>query len=474
MKSLVCFLSLFFLTVNARAQTHLTDSLQVALSKTSADTSRINLLLQLSRFHPGFTQRVAYANKGLSLARKINDKDGEARALAQLGGQYRVFGNYPLALHYTFSALRVREQANDTPGMARGYFTLGLVYEEMGDLKNALAHVQRAIQFNAPGNTHTAATANAGVGSIYYKLGQLDSALHYYQKSYEKFSADTDKFALSRPLTGLGDIQFKKGNNELAIGYYRTALQNCAVYADTNGYMTTYRSMTTLFQSMQQRDSTLKYGKLTLQCAAAFNNYAQLNNTATTLSNLYQHENVGLSLHYLQIAKTAADSVFSIQQSGQLHSLFLEQKAKEKAAVEQTAFASEQNRQDTQFTLIIFAIVSFIIVFLLFSHSIIATTKTIGILSGISLLLVFEFLNLLVHPFLERVTHHSPVLMLLGLVAIAALLVPLHHKTEHWATLKLVEKNKAIRLAAAKKTIEQLDKKENVYPEKSVQPVARP
>jgi len=41
-----------------------------------------------------------------------------------------------------------------------------------------------------------------------------------------------------------------------------------------------------------------------------------------------------------------------------------------------------------------------------------------------------------------------------------ALLVPLHHKVEKWATAKLVEKNKKIRLAAAKKTIEQLEKKQ--------------
>lgn len=64
----------------------------------------------------------------------------------------------------------------------------------------------------------------------------------------------------------------------------------------------------------------------------------------------------------------------------------------------------------------------------------------------------------MLHPFLERATHHNPVLMLLALVSIAALLEPLHHQLEHWATAKLVEKNKQIRLAAAKKTIEQLEK----------------
>jgi hypothetical protein len=49
--------------------------------------------------------------------------------------------------------------------------------------------------------------------------------------------------------------------------------------------------------------------------------------------------------------------------------------------------------------------------------------------------------------------------MLLALVLIAALLIPLHHRLEHWIKHKLVEKNKAIRLAAAKKTIEKLEKK---------------
>jgi hypothetical protein len=45
----------------------------------------------------------------------------------------------------------------------------------------------------------------------------------------------------------------------------------------------------------------------------------------------------------------------------------------------------------------------------------------------------------------------------LALVCIASLLVPMHHKPEKWATRKLVEKNKQVRLAAAKKTIEELE-----------------
>ena len=69
-----------------------------------------------------------------------------------------------------------------------------------------------------------------------------------------------------------------------------------------------------------------------------------------------------------------------------------------------------------------------------------------------------EFQRQISHtPFLP-IPHHNPILMLMALVCIAALLVPLHHKLEKWATYKLVEKKKAIRLASAKKTIEELEK----------------
>jgi antibiotic biosynthesis monooxygenase (ABM) superfamily enzyme len=74
------------------------------------------------------------------------------------------------------------------------------------------------------------------------------------------------------------------------------------------------------------------------------------------------------------------------------------------------------------------------------SHNFIINERLIHFLIVIALLIVFEFLNLLLHPFLEGITHHNPILMLLALVCMAALLVPLHHRLEKWAAHKLVEK----------------------------------
>jgi len=49
----------------------------------------------------------------------------------------------------------------------------------------------------------------------------------------------------------------------------------------------------------------------------------------------------------------------------------------------------------------------------------------------IALLLLFEFISLFIHPYISQWEHNNPVLMLLTLVAIAAVMVPLHHKLEN-------------------------------------------
>jgi len=113
-----------------------------------------------------------------------------------------------------------------------------------------------------------------------------------------------------------------------------------------------------------------------------------------------------------------------------------------------------------QYAVLGIGLISFLMLFFLLSNTIIVRTGFVKYLGIIALLLVFEFINLLIHPFIAGITNHSPFFMLLIMVCIAALLIPAHHYLEKWITGKLVAKNKSIRLAAAKKTIAELEKNE--------------
>ena len=155
------------------------------------------------------------------------------------------------------------------------------------------------------------------------------------------------------------------------------------------------------------------------------------------------------------------DSIFSREKINRLQTLEFNEQLRQRDLSSAKIAAYEERKQNIQYALIALGLVTFIILFLLLSRSFIKSTKLITFFGVVALLLVFEFLNLLLHPFLVKVTHHSPIFMLLTLVCIAALLVPLHHKLEKWTTTKLVEKNKEVRLSSAKKTIEKLSDSTN-------------
>ncbi|MEO7266251.1 MAG: hypothetical protein ABIW38_15145, partial [Ferruginibacter sp.] len=55
--------------------------------------------------------------------------------------------------------------------------------------------------------------------------------------------------------------------------------------------------------------------------------------------------------------------------------------------------------------------------------------KTMGI---VSLLMLFEYLTLLLHPRVLEITNHTPVFEIMIFVCIAAILIPTHHRVEHW------------------------------------------
>jgi hypothetical protein len=120
---------------------------------------------------------------------------------------------------------------------------------------------------------------------------------------------------------------------------------------------------------------------------------------------------------------------------------------------------TEERKQNIQYALIALGIIISITLFLLLSKTLIVNEKLIPFFAVLGLLIVFEFVNLLIPPWLAHFSDESPVLMLLALVLIAALLIPMHHYLEHWIKEKMVGKNKVIRLAAAKKTIKKLEKK---------------
>lgn len=457
MKKTFLFLICIFIITGLSARVPLVDSLNKLLAHTKEDTVRVEVLVKLSFYEPSFQRAMTLTQEGLALAQKIKYEKGEGDCLHQMGNNYWTISNFPMALHNYLEALKIMERIGDKKGMAYSYYGIGDIYAEQGDYKNAINSFQKAVLMHSNDN-YRLANLYSDFASAYESLNRQDSALIYYQRSYEYFNLSKDKFQLNLTLNGLGKVQLDMGNTELALGYYREAIRNGISYNDTLGLSFTYLSIARLYNFAGSTDSSIFYASRSMFFAQRTNVLKNVIESGKLLSKLYENKNDKEALRYLQISQTANDSLYSRARAMELQNMFFNETERQNELTEKEQKDARERKLNIQYALIALSIVIFIILFLLLSRSFITNTKLIEFFGVLALLIVFEFLDLLLHPFLATITNNTPLLMLLALVCIAAFLIPAHNALEHWTRKKLVEKNKKIRLMAAKRTIEKLEK----------------
>src|SRR6185436_19852867 len=391
MKKIFFSLLFAFAVLKTSAQAPPIDSLTKLLATTNEDSVKVDVFCQLSFYDQSFEHGLDLALQGLALAKKINYKKGEADCLFEMANQYSGISNSPMALHYYLEALKIYESVNYKPGMGAGYLAIGVIYNEQGDYKNAISYFRKA-ESSKPGDIDPASLAYgtallySNFGDTYALLNEQDSALKYFQRSYENFHAANEEYQLNLALNGLGNVQFNMGNTELALGYYRQAIRNGIAYNDTIGLSATYLGMAQLYNAAGQNDSGIFYAEKAMFNAQRANVLKNVIESGKLLSGLYQNKDDKEALRYLQISQAANDSLFSRQKMMQLQNMFLNEAEREKELAEKEKKDAVQRRQNIQYALIAVGIVTFILVFLLLSRSIIVNEKWISFLGVLGLL----------------------------------------------------------------------------------------
>lgn len=179
--------------------------------------------------------------------------------------------------------------------------------------------------------------------------------------------------------------------------------------------------------------------------------------SAITLAGILQKsydtkKNTDSAYYYSKMVNAYRDSVFNAQKMLEIQNTTFKRENEEREAGLQKEKLAEERKQNLQNAAIAIGLIGFFLAYLLFSRSAKVGKRTIQFLGVLSMLLVFEFLNLLLYPFIGEVMHHQPFWMLLCMVAIAAILIPLHRELEHWVIHKLSERNEKNRLKFSTKT----------------------
>ena len=464
----IIFAVLLFVNTAGFAQSNYVDSLKLQLSKTTNPLDSFSIIVKLSEFDfvlGSGEVNEATAIRILSIAQKLKNDSLLAISYNWIGS-YLTFkrGDNTAGLEYYFKALPLAVKAKDKRRISSLYFDISLVYFTLQNKQEALNNLRKGAEnlpdTSSPMHLFMLVQYQRGMSQYYTLSHQNDSAL-YYAQQLSATSLKLNSLAFQYGALYLsGQVYNQMGDKDMAEVYFKKAL-----------------AMTPSISSSANR---LNFYEIYIPFLFNNNNLAEARKQATQLMGLGVRENNNIiklsasgflrqafdSLHktdsayyYAKMKDALSDSIFNQNNINKIQAMEFNEQLRNIEDNAKKAEEALQRKQNIQYALIALGIIIFVIFFLLLSRSIIVNEKLISFFAILGLLVVFEFINLLIHPWLASFTHESPVLMLLVLVIIASLLIPLHHRLEHWIKEKMIEKNKAIRLAAAKKTVEMLEKK---------------
>ncbi|HLG40102.1 MAG TPA: hypothetical protein VI461_10550, partial [Chitinophagaceae bacterium] len=420
MKYLFLFGCFMFSTIDLSAQTYINLDSARKLVNSKSPEQRFRGMRTLDRFY--YTTGL-FDSSGL-LEKEMFAIAKELKRDSMMVIVYRAIGNrYVTKTDYNFSIVHYAKgldyTSHDDKRRAGLYLNLAYVYIVTGNNEVALDYIQKGKAIGQAGESLY--FENMLMGMICSNLGKPDSALFYFRQAENLPVKIMDALLNSVFMHQTARAYDLKGDDELAEAYYKKAMTfskekvlPISIIRIGNAYCDFL-----IKKGKYEQAKLMALEDLDVARNAGINE--GISTVAEVLRKVYTKSREKDSIiYYAQLQIDYKDSVSNQKKQSEFQNITFNQQLREIDEATKAKEATEERKQNIQYALIALGIVILIILYLLLSRSFITNTKWITFFGVVALLIVFEFLNLVLHPFLERVTHHSPVLMLLALVCIAA------------------------------------------------------
>ena len=321
------------------------DSLWIELKKGINDTLRMAAYRELALFYLDINSDSAmyFIEKDLPLAKKLNLKLWEADAYDLMGLITETQGEYVRSLKSFNAALEIVENTDcekniwliskftdrKLPQFARLSMLATILSDASGlyrtteNYDKELKAIQNSLKvaFSISDKT-ILSQAFRGMGTIYFRQNQLDSALASYKRSinyskevgYNKYSGVSYQ--------RIGDIYLKQGLPKLAIENYLVALQSSVEQNNYSQLGSVHIAIANYYNTIGNNDSALYYAKSGLVITKNTGNVTGTIIGYNTLVTIYKSQKKSDSaLMFLQLATNEKDSLLSLAKIKQLQNI---------------------------------------------------------------------------------------------------------------------------------------------------------
>jgi len=430
----------FFLPGHLFSQKNKADSLGNLLANEKIDSNKVTLMWKqaeaISMYNP--EKAVLLSQQALFIADRINYMEGQSRSLGILANTFIKLGNYPRALEYQIKKLKIEEKRHKPRNLASVLMNIGVVYIYQEEYRKSLQYYSQSDSVIAAFDLEDLKYYSAlNLGDVYDRLNLPDSAFIYFSKALTIARNLQDGDLVGTAMTGLGHTYLKQENYPLSLDNYRSAIAYLQAANDDEVLCEAALGLAKLFQQTNQPDSVVYYANLSQRLANAAGFLNMDLQASTFLATHYKlQKNTDSAFAYISHVQTINDSLNSKSRIRETQILTSNEQLRQQEIEESKRVAKVERKQQLQMLLIAIFIPGFFMISILLSR-INIPIKIIRVLGILSLLFLFEYLTLLLHPYVKEITHHTPVYEIMIFVSIAAILIPAHHRIEHWFINKL-------------------------------------
>lgn len=441
---LVC-LSLCSLLAS-HAQKNKADSLAELLRVEKIDSNKVNLLWNMASASNIYNPDTALilAEQSVILAKKIKYTEGESRALGVLANTFLKIGNYPKGLESYLEKLKIEEKRKNPRNLCSVIMNIGIVYVYEEEYNEALSYLYKADSvITANKLTDMTYYISLNLGDVYNRLNKNDSAFFYFNRSLEQAIALDDIDLIGTSMVGMGHIYVKRNEFGLALESYRQAIRYLREADDEEMICEAAIGLAKVFEQQNISDSAEFYARYTYDLANKDRfHFWQLEASSFLTSHFKSAGKNDSALVYLEMVQALKDSISSKEMIRKSQILSSNEQIRQIQLAEEKKMAKEERKKQLEY-LFVGMFIPGLFLLTVFMSKRKVNVRFVKIMSILSLLFLFEYLTILLHPRVLEWTHHKPVFEILVFVCIAAFLIPAHHRLEHWLIKKLTN-NKAL------------------------------
>lgn len=255
---IIFFLGLSTYSFNSSAQL---DSLKNELRTCKSDTSRVNLLNEISYYTLYKDAEVGkeLAIDALELATKIDFERGIMRSYGQLGNAFNTMNKYDEAIESYLNGLRIAEKRMDIPRQSTFNHNIGLLYLKLEQWPKAEEYILAAIEMDKQlGDNLSIAISYNSLGAVYHRQKKTDQAKTYFNEALKYIDKKNPSIEEATVFSNMGAINRDEGRYHQSKEFFQKAIDVFLKHDSPSNAAKIYVSLADLERKYKYYDKAIK------------------------------------------------------------------------------------------------------------------------------------------------------------------------------------------------------------------------